>query len=99
MRKDAKKPQRHQIVSFNDFMHEEEENEEVIEKILHRRPEMKSIDDLNEIQTAVNRPDAMELTQFIQKYGERRRYGHIFLPDHCGFGPFYFCLLKKNLAS
>ncbi|MFN8943573.1 MAG: RsmB/NOP family class I SAM-dependent RNA methyltransferase [Pseudobdellovibrionaceae bacterium] len=75
------------------------ENEEVIEKILHRRPEMKSIDDLNEIQTAVNRPDAMELTQFIQKYGERRRYGHIFLPDHCGFGPFYFCLLKKNLAS
>jgi|LakMenE18May11ns_1017448.scaffolds.fasta_scaffold6610801_1 hypothetical protein len=37
MRKDAKKPQRHQIVSFNDFMHEEEENEEVIENPLQKR--------------------------------------------------------------
>ena len=37
MRKDVKASQHHQVVSFNDFMHEEENDEEVIENPLQKR--------------------------------------------------------------
>ncbi len=62
------------------------ENEQVIEKILHRRKDLSVVDKL----------ENKELESYVYKFGEARKFGTIFLPDRCGFGPFYFCLLRKE---
>lgn len=69
------------------------ENERVIEKILDRREDLKVVDPL----TFFEIKD--ELRSFVQKYGEAKNQGYLFLPDHCGFGPLYFCLLRKYSAK
>ncbi len=61
------------------------ENEEVVGKILKRRPDLVPIFEYPQ-----------ELRSMVERYAESREYGHIFLPDHCGFGPLYFCLLQKK---
>lgn len=62
------------------------ENEQVIEKILERRGDLSVVESLSET----------EVQRFAETFGEKRPYGTIFLPDRCGFGPFYFCLLRKG---
>lgn len=56
------------------------ENDDVIEKLLLKK------------QFEVEILPALETYGF----GEATKYGHLFLPDKCGFGPLYFCRLKKK---
>ncbi|WP_157680614.1 RsmB/NOP family class I SAM-dependent RNA methyltransferase [Bacteriovorax sp. Seq25_V] len=56
------------------------ENDDVIEKLIAKKG------------------DEVEILPPLETYGlgESTKYGQIFLPDQCGFGPLYFCRLKKN---
>ncbi len=73
------------------------ENEQVIEKILNRRNDLVAVESEDEIRELLQKqPDSENMLLMIRKYGERQKYGFMFCPDHCGFGPFYFCLLKKT---
>lgn len=73
------------------------ENEQVIEKILDRRNDLSTLDEENQLnETCQKQPDCEQMLSFIHQHGEKQKHGFLFLPDRCGFGPFYFCLLRKS---
>jgi 16S rRNA C967 or C1407 C5-methylase (RsmB/RsmF family) len=61
------------------------ENDRLIEKFMKKKGEDFKIAPLNNI---IENPALKNLV-------EPTEFGVIFLPDHCGFGPLYFCLIEK----
>lgn len=56
------------------------ENDDVIEKLIERNGQ------------------ELEVISELEDYGfgEKTKYGHIFLPDKCDFGPLYMCKIRKK---